>query len=174
MRVLLTLVNILVLALMLTTNVACDKNSTDNNEKEQEFVATTDDFKDYKSWTLKATKNGPDPFLKTAHGVGDTLTRKIYFNSTAKAKDGKYPVGSMVLKELTDASGNLQGAFTVMVKRGGDFNPDGNGWEWFMVSTDFSTVMTQGDNATAGGGMCASCHSAANTNNNGIDWVFTK
>ncbi len=174
MRTFLLMVNVFALALILSTNLACDKKSTDSNDKEQEFVATTDDFKDYKSWTLKATKNGPDPFLKTAHGVEDSLTRKIYFNSAAKAKSGNYPVGSIILKELTDANGNLQGAFTVMVKRGGGFNPDGNGWEWFMVSTDFKTVMTQGDNATAGGGLCASCHSAANQNNNGLDWVFTK
>ena len=172
MRTILTMVNVLALALILSTNLACDKNSTDN--KEEEFVASTDDFKDYKTWTLKATKNGPDPFLQTAHGVGDTLTRKIYFNATAKPSNGKYPVGSMVLKELTDAQGKLAGAFTVLVKRGGKFNPDGNGWEWFMVSPDFSEVLTQGDNATAGGGVCASCHSAANQNNNGIDWVFTK
>ncbi|APF20842.1 cytochrome P460 family protein [Caldithrix abyssi] len=174
MRTILTMVNVLALALLLSVNLACDKKSTDSNDEEQEFVATTQDFKDYKNWTLKATETGPDPFLKTAHGVNDNFTRKIFFNATAKASNGEYPVGSMILKELTDDQGNVQGAFTVMVKRGGNFNPDGNGWEWFMVSTDFSTVITQGDNATAGDGNCASCHSAANVNNNGLDWVFTR
>ncbi len=174
MRTFLAFLNVLMFALIFSTQTACDKNSTDSDDGNQEFIATTNDFKNYSSWTLKATETGPDPFLKTAHGVTDGFTRKIYFNKTAKVSNGEYPVGSIILKELTDDQGNLQGAFTVMVKRGGKFNPEGNGWEWFMVSTDFSTVLTQGDNATAGDGMCAGCHAAANQNNNGLDWVFTK
>jgi cytochrome c peroxidase len=77
-----------------------------------------------------------------------------------------------VLKELQDKMGNVTGALTVMVKRGADFNPDGNGWEWFMTDVNLTTVLTQGDNATAGDGMCATCHAGANTNSNGTDWVF--
>jgi len=61
-----------------------------------------------------------------------------------------------------------------MVKRGGNFNPDGNGWEWFMTSPTRDTIMTRGDNSTAANGICAGCHSQANAGDNGVDWVFTR
>jgi hypothetical protein len=163
----------LALALGLMLIVGCD-SSTDSDDEETEFVAELNDFENYTSWTLVASENGPDPLLQTAHGVGDTLTRNIYFKDDETPGNGRYPKGTMIVKELRDEDGNLTGALTMMVKRGGDFNPDGNGWEWFMTSTDLSTVMTQGNNATAGGGMCANCHSGANTNNNGTDWVFSR
>ncbi len=167
--------NLLALGLILVFNVACNKSSTGtDDEKETEFVATLNDFKGYENWTLKATNTGPDPFLQSAHGVNDNFTRKVYFNDKAKPQNGKFPVGSIIVKELRDANGDLQGALTVLVKRGGSFNSAGNGWEWFMTDTKLSTVMTQGDNETAGGGACAGCHAQANSNNNGQDWVFTK
>ena len=148
-------------------------SSTDSDE-EDEFVASLDDFAGYTSWTLVATETGPDPFLGEAHGVTDDFTRNIYFKNDAEASNGKYIKGSLIVKELRDGSNNLAGALTMMTKRGGEFNPDGNGWEWFMAATDLSEVLTQGDNATAGGGMCAGCHIQANTGTNGIDWVFSK
>ena len=70
MCTILTMVNVLALALILSVKPACDKNSTDSDDEVQEFVATTGDFKDYKSWILKATNNDPDPLLLTAHSVG--------------------------------------------------------------------------------------------------------
>ncbi len=151
--------------------LACS-SSNNGDDGESEFIATLDDFKDYKSWALVDTAMGPDPFLGQAHG-GGPLTRSIYFKDDAMPQDGEYPKGTIILKELTDANDNVVGALTMLVKRGGDFNPDGNGWEWFMTTTDLDTVMTQGDNATAGGGACAGCHAQANSNNNGTDWVFS-
>ena len=159
--------------LLLLAGILIFSCSTATDEVD-EFVATTDDFKGYASWTKVATEYGPDPLLMTAHGVEDSLYRHIYIKDNKKPSNGKYPVGTIVLKELRDEMGVITGALTVMVKRGGDFNPDGNGWEWFMTSTDLATVLTQGDNATAGDGMCANCHTSANTNNNGEDWVFTQ
>ncbi len=43
-----------------------------------------------------------------------------------------------------------------------------------MVSTDLTQILGRGTNSEAFEGMCANCHSQANVNNNGIDWVFTK
>ncbi len=146
--------------------------SSTTDTKEQEYIATLDDFKGYTSWTKVATEFGPDPLLMTAHGVTDSLYRAIYIKDNKKAVNGAYPNGTIVLKELQDKMGNVTGALTVMVKRGADFNPDGNGWEWFMTDVNLTTVLTQGDNATAGDGMCATCHAGANTNSNGTDWVF--
>lgn len=162
----------LTIILGLAVFVGCD-SSTDSDDEVTEFVAEPEDFSDYTSWTLVASEDGQDPLLMTAHGVEDTLTRNVYIKDNESPSDGNYPKGTMIVKELRDDDGNLTGALTMMVKRGGNFNPDGNGWEWFMTSTDLTTVMTQGDNATAGGGMCANCHAGANVNNNGVDWVFS-
>ena len=159
--------------LVLGLIISCD-NSTDSDYEDTEFIAELSDFENYTSWTQVVSNNGPDPLLQTAHGVNDTLTRNVYFKDNVSPSNGKYPRGTIIVKELRDAENNLTGALTVMVKRGGDFNSAGNGWEWFMTATDLSTVMTQGDNATAGGGMCANCHSGANVNNNGTDWVFSR
>ena len=143
-------------------------------DEDEEFIATLADFSGYSSWTKVATEFGPDALLMTAHGTDDSLYRHIYFKDNQKASNGKYPVGTIIVKELKDEMGALTGALTMMVKRGGDFNSDGDGWEWFMTSTDLTTVLTQGDNATAGDGMCASCHTSANVNSNGTDWVFSQ
>ncbi|HID38335.1 MAG TPA: hypothetical protein EYP36_02330 [Calditrichaeota bacterium] len=154
-----------------------NNNGTDwvfNHPDNREYVAELDDFKDYLNWTKVTTNFGPDPFLQSAHGVSDSLYRNIYFKDDVKAVNGEYLKRTIILKELRDKDGNLAGATTVLVKRGGNFNPDGNGWEWFMVDTELTTVMTRGDNATAGGGACASCHNGANTSSNGMDWVFTQ
>ncbi len=154
-----------------------NNNGTDwvfNHPDNREFVADLDDFKDYLNWTKVATNFGPDPFLQSAHGVSDSLYRNIYFKDEVKAVNGEYLKRTIILKELRDKDGNPAGATTVLVKRGGSFNPDGNGWEWFMVNTDLTNILTRGDNATAGDGACASCHNGANGMGNGLDWVFTQ
>ncbi len=138
---------------------------------------TVDDmaaFLDFANWEKVAENFGPDPFLGQAHGVKDSLHRIVWMNYRLKAFDGKYPTGMIIVKELKDRNGNSVGPLTVMVKRGGNFNPDGNGWEWFMTSPARDTIMTRGDNSTAANGICAGCHSQANTGDNGVDWVFTR
>jgi len=148
--------------------------SSSTESEEAEFVATLNDFQGYTSWTKVATSTGPDPLLQAAHGANDPLTRNVFIQDNAQPKNGRYPTGTLIVKELRDGMNGLAGGLTMMVKRGGDFNSSGNGWEWFMTSTDLTTVMTRGDNATAMDGMCASCHAGANVNNNGIDWVFSR
>lgn len=143
------------------------------SDSKDEFIATLSDFEGYTSWTEMETLYGPDQLLQTAHGANDSLYRTVYVKNNAQPNSkGNYATGTLIVKELRTESGELTGALTMMAKRGADFNPDGNGWEWFMTSTDLTTVLTQGDNATAGGGLCASCHAGANANNNGTDWVF--
>jgi len=168
------LLRLLVFTLLSSLVIFSCSSSTDSDDEEEEYVAELSDFANYTSWTKVATAVGPDPLLAAAHGANDTLTRNIFFKNDANSSNGKYSKGTLIIKELRDQEGNLTGALTMMAKRGGDFNPDGNGWEWFMTSTDLTTVLTQGNNQTAGEGMCATCHAGANTNNNGIDWVFSK
>lgn len=149
---------------------ACSESTSD--DENNEFVAGLESFSGYTDWTLVDTQYGPDPLLQSAHGTNDGFVRKIFVKDNAQPNNGQYPTGTLIVKELRDFDGALQGALTMMAKRDGGFNPDGDGWEWFMTSTDLTSVITQGDNATAGGGMCASCHAGANTNNNGTNWVF--
>lgn len=153
--------------------MACNSDNSTEPKNDTEFQAGLQDFKDYKSWKKVATKFGPDPLLQSAHGANDSLFRNIYFKDDAKATTGEYETGTIILKELTDETGNVVG-ITVMAKRGGDFNPSGNGWEWFMTDAQLSQIVTSGDNAQAANGACAGCHSQANSNNNGVDWVFTR
>lgn len=65
----------------------------------------------------------------------------------------------------------IEGSLTIMYKRGGDYNPDGGGWEWIMVNPDFSCVTFDGDSNTAS--FCHNCHTAANSNGEGFDYLFT-
>jgi hypothetical protein len=53
-----------------------------------------------------------------------------------------------------------------MVKRGGKFNPEGDGWEFFAlgVSAAGTTIITRGGPEAVsqfGGGSCQGCHAAA-------------
>ena len=167
-----TLIKMLGLSLVSMLFFAACSSSTDSDDKE--FIATLSDFDGYTGWTKVVTETGPDPLLGNAHGAAEPLTRNIFFLDNAQPKNGEYKVGTIIVKELRDGMGNLAGGVTMLVKRGGDFNPDGNGWEWFMTNTTLDTVYTQGDNAMAAGGMCASCHASANVNDNGTDWVFSR
>lgn len=166
------LLRILIISIISTVFIWSCSSSTESEEAE--FVASLNDFQGYTSWTKVSTSTGPDPLLQAAHGATDPLTRNVFIKDDAKPKNDQYPVGTIIVKELRSEMGSLEGGLTMMVKRGADFNPDGDGWEWFMTSTDLTTVMTRGDNATAMDGMCASCHAGANVNNNGIDWVFSR
>lgn len=163
-----------IISLGVITLFAACSSSTNSDQDNNEFIATLDDFKGYTSWTQVASNIGPDPLLMTAHGANDTLTRNVYFNEEARLQDGAYPSGSIIIKELRDDQNMLQGGITIMVKRNGGFNEEGNGWEWFMTDTNLESILVQGDNASAMDGACAGCHAQANTNNNGADWVFSK
>jgi len=72
----------------------------------------------------------------------------------------RYPVGTIV--QLFP--------FEAMVKRGGRFNPDGDGWEFFRLAvTPAGTeiVARGGPEVTNGAGSCQGCHAAAR----GYDFV---
>jgi hypothetical protein len=135
-----------------------------------EAVRQLADFRGYEKWKRLQTLVGTDPFLGGAHG-GGPLHRGVFVHpADAKPVNGQYPVGTTFLKELREdvngQPGNLVEALTVMVKRGGTFNPTGSGWEYFMTDTALTETLMRGGADT----MCYGCHSAATTR----DWVFTK
>jgi cytochrome c553 len=131
------------------------------------------DFVDFENWENIDENFGPDPFLMQAHGIADSLYRLVYVNYRVAPVRSVYPTRTIIVKELRDKDGESTGPLTVMAKRGGNFNPAGNGWEWFMTNPERNAIMTRGDNATAMDGMCASCHSAATNPPTGVDWVFS-
>ncbi len=127
---------------------------------------------DYSSWAVVDEVTGDHDFLNAAHGGADA-TRKVFKNTLhadpnpAGSSGDMWPTGTVFVKEVWQ-DGVLNDARTAMVKRGGSFDPAGDGWEYFMFSGD-GTVLAQGGSETS----CAGCHSHANSSEGyGRDWVF--
>jgi len=137
-----------------------------------EYVANDASFSNWMSWTLVATISEPGVALgEMAHGGQDpTFTRKVYIKDNATAVNGKYPVGTIVVKHSQNEA-NTTNEYTAMVKRGNGFNPSNNDWEWFMIDTEGKIA----DGGAARGanlmnGMCGGCHTGATAK----DFVFSK
>ncbi len=144
--------------------------SSDNStEPEKEFIASNSDFTNWMSWTKTATKQGPDPALGEAHSGNDnTVSRLIYMNkpNATRSSNGQFPNGTIVVKETKKDDGTIL-MVVGMAKRGGNFNKDHNGWEWFMLNGD--QIAERGANLM--NGMCNACHSAVKSSK---DYVFHK
>jgi hypothetical protein len=64
----------------------------------------------------------------------------------------KYPVGTVIQLLPLEA----------MVKRGGKYNREGDGWEWFRLDFAGTTIIERGAVEVANGaGSCQGCHTAA-------------
>ncbi|MBL7997161.1 MAG: cytochrome P460 family protein [Candidatus Kapabacteria bacterium] len=148
---------------------SCAKETT-TTAPATEFVATDANFSGYATWTQTTTpRRGPDPALGAAHEGNDTnVTRYMYINSAtaSRSNNGQYPNGTIIVKEMKRNGANF--AVMGMVKRGGEFNKDHNGWEWVMLSND-GKIQDRGANLM--GGMCNGCHSGVKSTK---DYVFTK
>jgi hypothetical protein len=150
------------------------KKEEDPEPEPQEFVADNNTFSGFMSWSLDATHTGPDPALGEAHAGNDnSVTRKVYFKNGQNPVSGKYPQGTVIVKHSSNPDVTVN-EFTAMVKRGGNYNTSGNGWEWFMLNPDGTIAVDGNGNPMRGadlmGGMCSSCHSAASAK----DYVFSK
>ncbi len=139
-----------------------------------EFIADDNTFSNFMSWKLEATNKGADPALGMAHAGNDsTVTREIYIKDGQGLVNGKFPVGTVVVKHSKNTAGTVN-EFTALVKRGNNFSPNGGDWEWFMLSPD-GKIMTGENNMKMRGanlmdGMCAGCHAGAAAK----DYVFSK
>lgn len=151
------------------TTQSCQDTTTEPTE----FVADDNTFAGFTSWELAATNQGPDPILGAAHeGNDSTVVRKSYYKDAQSTVNGAYPVGTAIIKHMKNASGTVD-AYMGMVKRGNNFNPSHNDWEWFVLNSD-GTIATDAAGAAqrgAGlmGGACNNCHSTATE-----DYSFTK
>lgn len=165
---------ILLAGSLVVTSCSKDENTDNNNNPPTEFVATDASFSGFQSWALAAQHNGPDPALGPAHAGNDsTVTRYVYYKDDQNPVNGKYPVGTIIVKESYNPDMSVH-EFTAMVKRGNNFNPSGGDWEWFMLAGDGEIAVDNDGNPMRGadlmGGMCIGCHAqAADT-----DYSFSK
>jgi len=149
---------------------SCKEDEEPEPAQNNEFVADDMSFTGWDSWTLVDTKNGIDPSLGAAHAGNDsTSVRKIYVKDGQKPVDGAYPVGTLVVKHMKSDSMEM---ITAMAKRGNDFDPANNDWEYFVIMADSSIVvdngMTMRGSTGLMNGMCVGCHKSATT-----DYIFT-
>jgi len=165
------------LLLSLATLPLLNGCSDDDDNGDPGFQARLSDFTGYSSWEQIDHTISDVPGLASAHsGTDDAYTRVIYASAGADPVDGRFPEGTRFVKETYRWNADTgakefaaEGGLLAMVKRGGDFNPDHNGWEWFMLAPDLSAIAAQGDNLM--NGMCNGCHSAA-TGLGGLDYTF--
>lgn len=165
---LMTVIGLFSFSLLVTS---CKKDE-DPDPEPVEFVADNATFNGISTWTLGGEFFGMDPALGGAHGGNDsTVTRSVYFKADVAPSNGAYPTGAVITKYSHNTGGTLS-QYTAMVKRGGDFNTTGNGWEYFMlagegeIAKDSTGAEMRGANLL--NGMCVSCHINAST-----DYIFT-
>ena len=146
---------------------ACSDDDDDNpNKPAAEFIAEQSDFANYNTWTMVGEYTEDDARLGgMAHGAGN-LKRIVYVNkSNTQLNDGEFENGLILIKEGRDKETNELKELAGMVKRGGDFNSNHNGWEWFMFDLETGNIM--GRDANLMEGMCNGCHAGA-----GKDYSF--
>ncbi len=137
-----------------------------------EFEYDGRDLLDHRHWPQVDQLRGRDPFLTHIRDVHDSLvTRRVYKKQLLANPDTDslgYPIGTVFLKEI------LRRGYVVAIlaraKRGGGFNPDNGGWEWFVVDPASFVIRERG--ASAAEDACNRCHQKANSPGKGRDFVF--
>lgn len=174
MRHLFKLFAILTFAALIITACSDDEeNPTDGGDNE--YKADASDFAGFMDWEHAASNQGADPAFGEAHGLNDENTiRDVYFKDAQDRVDGEYPKGTIIVKYSHNPENEDFQEYTAMVKRGGDFNTDGNGWEWFMLAGDGQIAKNEDGDPVRGAnlmnGMCQGCHNGAANK----DFVFSK
>lgn len=152
--------------------------SDDNDDSvNAQFEAELADISGYAGWTMVDATISDIPGLAGAHSGGDeAYTRHVYARAGADPQNGEYPEGAILVKETftyDPATGAKvfapAGGLLAMVKRGGDYNAQGGGWEWFMLESDASAILARG--ADLMDGACNACHGVSGSYG-GVDHVF--
>ena len=168
-----TMNRLLFLTLTLVTGISVFSCSDTTTNTPAEFIANDASFANFATFSNDANRTGVDPALGAAHAGNDaTSSRKIYFKNGQAPVNGKYPVGTVVVKHTTNQAGTIN-MITAMAKRGNNFNPTKGDWEFFMLNPNGS-IMTEGSTVMRGAnlmdGMCGGCHNSAVSK----DFIFTK
>jgi hypothetical protein len=131
------------------------------------FIAFSDDFADFQTWTSFYLGEVP-PTINEIAGP-----RTIYVNKLPPKGSKTFPVGTMIVKAI-QVGAPTEWQIFAMAKRGGGFNEMGAaGWEWFELSLKLGpvNVVWRGSAPPSGmgygpgiGGVCNDCHGAAKTN----------
>lgn len=134
-------------------------------EPEPEYIVDAETLKDYKNWELIAAFDRDD----------NNQHRRVFVNRPETSKDAPrdgYPVGTIFVKEISDIHYPADSIirYQVMVKRGGDFDPQHNDWEWILSQgSDISQITSRGGGeVVVGETNCVTCHK--NTASN--DWAY--
>lgn len=136
---------------------------------DDEVIAEITDFTNYRNWeSVDYTIGLTNRFLTDGIHSSDneTFARRVYANDIALNSTGNdFDNGSILVKEVfTYANDGLQfefaegGGLLAMVKRGGNFSPNGGGWEWFNIRPDLSDFNARGVDVRMG--TCLSCHAS--------------
>lgn len=140
-------------------------DSDSNSEPEPEYIVDAETLKDYKNWELIAAFDRED----------NNQHRRVFVNRPETSKDAPrdgYPVGTIFVKEISDLHYPVDSVirYQVMVKRGGDFDPAHNDWEWILsTGGDISQITSRGGGEVkVGNTNCVTCHK----NTAGNDWAF--
>ncbi len=154
-----------------------EKNDDPTPQQASEFVADNSTFSAFENWSIGAVKNGVDPAnLGPAHAGNDSSSqRTIYWGNSAASRsdNGQYPVGTIIAKKTTWSANGGGSMITAMAKRGNNFDASGNNWEYFILNSDGSVLVDNGDTkrgANLNNGGCKGCHGKVANN----DYVFTR
>lgn len=137
--------------------VACSDDET-ITPTDTEFVAEYSDFEGYESWELVEESVGEDPSGNLIGAHEEAVSKRIIrVNKTnVQMENDEWPVGTILVKEMRNAETDDLMAVMAMAKRGADFNPDHNGWEWLVINKDEGKIQERDANLM--GGMCNGCH----------------
>jgi hypothetical protein len=134
------------------------------------FVADDGSFSGFDGWPDTWTFDGAASSDGFVHPAG---TRHVWLNQRPPSGASVFPVGTIIVKEITPPD-PAQQAFA-MVKRGGDFNSGGaDGWEWFSLDVTqpiAPVILWRGTTPPNGdvygnvpGDDCNGCHGQARAN----------
>jgi len=98
----------------------------EGSEAPQVCLAFAQDFRGYHSWPSFDTSEDADLV-----GIHDGSVITQYINRIPESGSAEFPVGTLIVKEAT--GGTIPHEIFAMGKRGGDYNPDTPGWEWFEL-----------------------------------------
>ena len=158
------------------------RHEDDPFNNNSEFVAAIEDFAGYQNWQLvDYTIGAANPAIGGGHqGMSTNYTRKVYANNEALNLEGtRYDRGSIFVKEVTTRENaelteefSPQLGLLAMAKRGGNFNLQNNGWEYFIIENDASAIVNQAGDLNNNG--CNNCHRAADGSSSlsGVDYIF--
>lgn len=124
------------------------------------YIALARDFDGFEQW--ERFDLGPQP-AGSVHSAGP---RSVFLRARPPKGASAFPVGTLLVKVL-HTDGGTPGEIFAMAKRGGGYNAEAAGWEWFQLEPEAQPriMIWRGEQPPAkagyaGGpaGACNECH----------------